>query len=126
MVITLLVCMVIGLVNGIITAVFNINSFITTLGTLFTLQGLTLIISHAQQLACPGAQTTDPATGARSVGSFASVFGAGTYSELIWAVAIVVVMQLALTKHALGSAHDRRRLEPSRRGRGGRQASAWC
>lgn len=101
-IITMFVCMVIGLVNGVITAVFNVNSFITTLGTLFTLQGLTLIISHAQQLNMPGAATTDPNTGARHVGSFASVFGAGTYSELVWALVIIVVMQAALTRTRWG------------------------
>jgi simple sugar transport system permease protein len=92
----------IGLVNGIITAVFNVNSFITTLGTLFTLQGLTLIISHAQQLGMPGAATTNPTTGASTKGTFASVFGAGTYSELVWALVIVVVMQAALTRTRWG------------------------
>jgi simple sugar transport system permease protein len=102
LIITMLVCMVIGLVNGIITAVFNVNSFITTLGTLFTLQGLTLIISHAQQLGMPGAATTNPTTGASTKGTFASVFGAGTYSELVWALVIVVVMQAALTRTRWG------------------------
>ena len=99
---TLLVCMVVGLVNGIITAVFNVNSFITTLGTLFTLQGMTLIISHAEQLSMPGAPTTNPSTGATVIGTFGSVFGAGTYSELVWALLIVVVMQAALTRTRWG------------------------
>jgi simple sugar transport system permease protein len=102
LIITLLACMVIGLVNGIITAVFNVNSFITTLGTLFTLQGLTLIISHAQQLGMPGAPSTNASTGAREIGTFGSVFGGGTYSELIWALAVVVVMQVALTRTRWG------------------------
>jgi simple sugar transport system permease protein len=102
LIITLLVCMVVGVVNGIITAVFNVNSFITTLGTLFTLGGLTLIISHAQQLTMPGAASTNPATGGTQLGAFASVFGAGTYSELIWALVIIVVMQAALTRTRWG------------------------
>jgi len=102
LIITMIVCMVVGLVNGLITAVFNVNSFITTLGTLFTLQGLTLIISHAQNLEMPGAPSTDPNTGASVIGTFASVFGAGTYSELIWALIVIFVMQLALTRTRWG------------------------
>jgi simple sugar transport system permease protein len=102
LIITMLVCMVIGLVNGVITAIFNINSFITTLGTLFTLEGLTLIISHAEQLTMPGAPTTDPSTGATIQGTFASVFGAGTYSELVWALIVIVVMQAALLRTRWG------------------------
>jgi simple sugar transport system permease protein len=31
------------------------------------------------------------------VGTFAKIFGAGTYSEFIWAVAIVIVLQVCLT-----------------------------
>jgi len=105
-------------VNGIITAIFNVNSFITTLGTLFTLSGLTLIISHSEQLTIPGAPTTNPTTGASHIGAFASVFGAGTYSELIWAVVIVIVLQLGFDPNPVGSAHDRRRLQQARRGGG--------
>jgi len=95
------ICCAIGVVNGFIVAVLNVNSFITTLGTLFTLSGLTLIISHAEQQAMPGAAVTSNATG-NHLTTFGSVFGAGIYSELIWAVVIVVVLQLALTRTRWG------------------------
>jgi simple sugar transport system permease protein len=49
-----------------------------------------LVISHAQQVAMPGTSVT-------KVDTFAQIFGAGTYSELIWAVAIVAVLQVILT-----------------------------
>ncbi len=101
-ILTLTICMAIGFVNGVITAVLGVNSFITTLGTLFTLEGLTLIISHAQQLIMPGSPGTNPTTGAQEVGTFAQVFGAGTYSELIWAAIIVVLLQVALTRTRWG------------------------
>ncbi len=52
--------MVVGLVNGFFTAVVGINSFVTTLGMLFTLEGLTLIISHGEPVAMPGAEVTAP------------------------------------------------------------------
>ena len=92
---------VIGLVNGFIVAVLKVNSFITTLGTLFTASGLTLIISHAEQLEMPGATVTSNASG-NHITTFASVFGAGTYSELVWALVIVIALQLALTRTRWG------------------------
>ena len=48
----------VGVINGFFTAIVGVNSFITTLGTLFAFEGLTLIISHAQPVATPGAQVT--------------------------------------------------------------------
>jgi simple sugar transport system permease protein len=91
----------IGVVNGFIVAVLNVNSFIATLGTLFTMSGLTLIVSHAVQLQTPGATVTSDASG-NHITTFASVFGAGTYSELVWALVIVIALQLALTRTRWG------------------------
>ena len=90
LILAIIACMVIGLINGLFTAVVGINSFITTLGMLFTVSGFTLIISHAQPVDTPG---TDVA----HVTTFARIFGAGTYSELIWALAIIIVLQILLT-----------------------------
>jgi simple sugar transport system permease protein len=100
--ITFAACTLIGLVNGLITMVVGISSFITTLGTLFTLEGFTLIISHAEQVTAPGSQLAASAT-SNSLSTFASVFGAGTYSELIWAVVIVAIMHVVLTQTSWGS-----------------------
>jgi simple sugar transport system permease protein len=110
--------MVVGLINGIFTAVVGINSFVTTLGMLLGLSGFTLIISDAQPVATPGTSVTG------ELSTFASVFGRGTYSELIWALAIVIVLQLVLSftrwgiytvavgsnRHAAGEAGIRVRL----------------
>ncbi len=111
-IVALLVCMVVGAVNGFFTAVVQINSFVTTLGMLFTLEGLALIISHGQPVATPGARVTStthnvthvvngqhvvlPET-VNHIGTFAKIFGGGTYSELIWAVVIVAILQVVLT-----------------------------
>ena len=104
--------MVVGVINGFFTAVLGISSFVTTLGMLFTLEGLTLIISHGEPVAMPGAQVTSTtvnvhhvvngahivlAEKVNHVSTFAKIFGEGTYSELIWAVVIVVVGQVVLT-----------------------------
>jgi simple sugar transport system permease protein len=90
MIIALIVALLIGMFNGLVVSVVGISSFVTTLGTLFTLDGLTLIISHATQVTTPG-------TSVAKVGTFAQIFGGGTYSELFWAIGIVVVLQLVLT-----------------------------
>jgi simple sugar transport system permease protein len=105
-------CMVVGFANGFLTAVVGISSFVTTLGMLFTLEGLTLIISHGQPVSLPDAEVHGiPVTvhklinGAHitltetvnHVSTFAKVLGEGTYSELVWALVIVVVGQLVLT-----------------------------
>ena len=90
LVLALVCCMVIGAINGFFVAVVGITSFVVTLGMLFALEGTTLVISHAQQVAMPGTSVT-------SVDTFAQIFGGGTYSELIWALAIVIVLQVVLS-----------------------------
>jgi simple sugar transport system permease protein len=85
----LLVSMAVGAINGIFVAVIGISSFVATLGTLFTFEGLSLIISKGTPVATPGGQIP--------VGTFGKVFGAGTYSELIWAIGIVALLQVVLT-----------------------------
>jgi simple sugar transport system permease protein len=96
-----LACVLVGLVNGLITMVVGISSFITTLGTLFTLEGATLIISHSEQVTAPGSALAGSSTGG-GISTFASVFGGGTYSELIWALIIVAIMHVVLTKTRWG------------------------
>src|SRR3954451_7424081 len=113
----LLVSSIVGLINGVITEVFGVSSFITTLGMLLGLGGLTLIISHAQSVAMPGAEVTSTTVNVthvvngqtitlpeqvNHVGTFARIFGAGEYSELIWALAIVALVQVLLTRTRWG------------------------
>src|SRR4051812_37315443 len=108
----LLVSALVGVVNGVITEVFGVSSFITTLGMLLGLGGLTLIISHAAPVEMPGSEVTSTVVQVHHtingqdivlpervnhVGTFARIFGAGEYSEFIWAVVIVLGVQLLLT-----------------------------
>jgi simple sugar transport system permease protein len=92
-VLALLVCMAVGLANGFFVAVVGINSFVATLAMLFTFEGLALIISHGTPVATPGAGFKNGG----SLSTFAEVFGGGTYAELIWAVAIIAILQVVLT-----------------------------
>jgi simple sugar transport system permease protein len=111
-ILALIVCMAVGFANGFFVAVVGISSFVTTLATLFTFEGLALIISHGTPVSTPGAavhtttrQVSHVVNGhhivlpetVNHIGTFAKIFGAGTYSELIWALAIVVILQIVLT-----------------------------
>ena len=112
LILALLCCALIGLINGIFCEIIGVSSFITTLGMLLGLGGLTLIISHAQPVAMPGADVTSRTVEVthvvngqtitlpekvNEVGTFAKIFGAGTYSELIWALVIIIGVQVLLT-----------------------------
>ncbi len=50
---------------------------------------MTLIISHSQQISTPGTSVTHK--------HVRDMFGGGTYSELIWAVVLVVILQVVLS-----------------------------
>jgi simple sugar transport system permease protein len=84
----------IGAVNGFFTAYVGISSFVATLGMLFFLGGLTLVLSHSTQVNLPG-------TSILGHGSFEKIFGRGTYSEFIWAIGVVIILQVMLsyTRH---------------------------
>jgi simple sugar transport system permease protein len=117
LVLALACCVVVGIINGVLTEVVGVSSFITTLGMLLGLGGLTLIISHAQPVAMPGAEVTSHTVSVthvvngvkvvlpekvNEVGTFAKIFGAGTYSELIWALVIVAGVQILLNRTRWG------------------------
>ena len=90
MLLAIFVCSLVGLLNGVFVSVIGVNSFVATLGSLFTLYGITLVMSHDNQITTPG-------TSVLGGGTFSDIFGGGTYSELIWAVVIVVILQIALS-----------------------------
>lgn len=75
---------IVGFLNGIITVWLSVPSFVTTLGTLFLLNGFTLTISQGMPVS--------PATSE----TFANIFGAWGYSEILWTLLIVLVMHVVL------------------------------
>ncbi|HYT33680.1 MAG TPA: ABC transporter permease [Ktedonobacteraceae bacterium] len=81
----LLFSSVVGLVNGIFTVWFKIPSLITTLGTLFLLNGITLTLSMGEPVLVP------------SEGLVNQVMGVNPYSEILWAIGVVVVVQVILS-----------------------------
>jgi simple sugar transport system permease protein len=80
----------IGLVNGLITTVIGVSSFITTLGAFFFLNGLTLTISNGRPVDTPGGD------------SFTNVFGGGAYSGILWAIGLTLALQLLLMRTRWG------------------------
>jgi simple sugar transport system permease protein len=117
LVLALACCAVVGIINGVFTEIIGVSSFITTLGMLLGLAGLTLIISHAAPVAMPGAEVTSHTVNVthvvngqtvtlpekvNEIGTFAKIFGGGTYSELIWALVIVIGVQVLLTSTRWG------------------------
>ncbi|MEW6345154.1 MAG: ABC transporter permease [Paraburkholderia sp.] len=75
---------VVGIVNGVVTVYLRIPSFVTTLGTLFFVNGFTLTISRGTPVSPPGDA------------NFASFMGGWGYSEIIWTFAIATVMHVLL------------------------------
>jgi len=80
----LLAAGVVGAINGVVTLLLHVPSFVTTLGTLFLVNGLTLTISS-------GTPVTPPESA-----MFAQIFGAWGYSEILWALLVVVVLHVGL------------------------------
>jgi simple sugar transport system permease protein len=89
--IALAVCAVIGLFNGLVTQLLKLPSFITTLGTLYLLHGITLKVSHSFPKPAP------------TSGELVRILGGAKWSEIIWALIFVVVMQIVLTQTKWGT-----------------------
>lgn len=74
----------VGWINGVVTVLLRIPSFVTTLGTLFLVNGLTLTISRGMPVSPPEAPL------------FAAVMGNWGYSEIIWTVLVAVALHVVL------------------------------
>lgn len=90
-IVALLISALIGLLNGSIVVYFKIPSFIATLGAYFFLNGLTLTISNSFQVTTPDAGTF-----------WDAILGHSIYIEAIWALAVVAVMQVILSRTRWG------------------------
>jgi simple sugar transport system permease protein len=80
----------VGLCNGLITVWLLVPSFITTLGTNFLLNGLTLTLSRGTPVEAPEHPV------------FAAIFGNWGYSEILWAFVIVAIMHTMLRRTRWG------------------------
>jgi simple sugar transport system permease protein len=80
-----------GLVNGLITTMFSVPSFVTTLGTLFALDGAMLLLSN-------GTQETMTLTGTGG-----NILGNWSWAEILWATAAVLLLYVVLHRTRLGN-----------------------
>ena len=99
----LLVVAGVGAINGLITVLLNVPSFVTTLAMNFILYGLVLIYSNDTE-ATPIPLAIPPQTGATSpsVGFFSQMFGVWQWSEILWVVALALLIHLMLRRTRFG------------------------
>jgi simple sugar transport system permease protein len=86
----LLAVALVGLVNGVITVYLGVSSLITTLGMFFLLAGLNVILTG-------GFPATTPDTS-----TLTKVLGEYPWAGAIWALVIVAVLQLVLSRTRWG------------------------
>src|SRR5947208_6984821 len=86
-ILAVLVAMGLGAINGVFVAYVGIASFVATLGMLFTLDGLSLVISHSTPIEVPGTKIV-------GMMSYGKILGGGTYSELFVASGIWRVLPI--------------------------------
>ncbi len=91
-VLALVVSAGVGLVNGAITTFLRVPSFITTLGMLFFLNGITLHLTAGSQQFMPGGTTFQ-----NIFGSQPESYKVYLNSEFFWALGLVLVVQAILT-----------------------------
>ena len=100
MVLALLVCGGVGLINGLITVLLNVPSFVTTLATNFILYGLVLIFSgYSQASPIPLSQYASSSGKATLAGQ---VFGVWQWSEILWVLALTIIGTVLLTRTRFG------------------------
>jgi simple sugar transport system permease protein len=80
----------VGALNGLMTVTTGISSFIITLATYFLINGLNLVLTDGIPLSSPGS------------GWYRTVMGAGSYSQIIWALCLMTVVQFMLIKTRFG------------------------
>jgi len=80
----------IGMVNGLIHTIFGLSAFITTLGMAFLLWGAELIISGGSPVSVPDG------------GWVTEAFGHWGWSEFLWAIVVVVIVQVVLSTTRFG------------------------
>ena len=89
-IITLVIGIVIGIINGLITVYLRVPSFITTLGTVFALEGIVLLSSNGIQVNPVGGDT------------LAQVLGAWQFSSILWALGIAVALHIVFRHTSFG------------------------
>ena len=101
----ILIGVLVGVINGIITVRFRVPSLITTVGTLFLLQGIAVSIYNSQPIMTPveepfnefSERILQPARDA-----IWSWHGLSAFTPFLWAVLVAAVMALVLNRTTFG------------------------
>ena len=94
--VALLLAACVGVVNGLVTTIFGIPSFITTLGMFFVLQGLNNLLISGHQLIM-----FDPSLAMSMLG--AKVGDTPFYTPLLWMFVIAAIFWFVLTRLRYGN-----------------------
>ena len=94
--VALLLAACVGVVNGLVTTIFGIPSFITTLGMFFVLQGLNNLLISGHQLIM-----FDPSLAMSMLG--ARVGDTPFYTPLLWMFVIAAIFWFVLTRLRYGN-----------------------
>lgn len=121
----------VGAVNGLVTVLLSVPSFVTTLATNFVLFGLVLIFSNdTEATPVPGSQPPETVSGVTPhVGLFSQVFGVWLWSEIIWVVVLAAVVHFVLRRTRFGVrvvATGGNQLGAAEAGVPVRRVKVWC
>ncbi len=95
----------VGLVNGIVTVSFRVPSLITTVGTLFLLQGVTVSLYNSQPIVAPVEEPFNEIFGENLYTPDDSVWswhGLTAFTPFLWTAVAVLVMALVLNRTTFG------------------------
>jgi simple sugar transport system permease protein len=102
----LLLSVLVGAINGLITIRFRVPSLITTVGTLFLLQGIVVSIYNSQPIVIPVQEPFNAIFGESLFDSRAdspfSVHGVTGFTPVLWTILIVATMALVLHRTTFG------------------------
>jgi simple sugar transport system permease protein len=91
------------MINGMITVLLNVPSFVTTLATNFILFGLVLIESNdTEATPIPGSLPPQTTNVVPHVGFFGQVIGVWEWSEILWVIAIALIIHYVLRRTRFG------------------------
>jgi simple sugar transport system permease protein len=101
----LLLGVLIGVINGLITVRFRVPSLITTVGTLFLLQGVVVSIYNSQPIVAPVQEPFNEIFGENlysPTDSLWSWHGLTAFTPFLWSVVAVLAMALVLNRTTFG------------------------
>ena len=101
--VALLVACGVGAINGLITVLLGVPSFVTTLATNFVLFGVVLIQSNDTEASVvPGSLPPQTTNVVPHVGFFGQLAGVWQWSEIIWVLVLVLIVHFMLKRTRFG------------------------